>query len=126
MHATTRFALVFIAACALSTGASAQKVYKCGSSYSQTPCQDGVALQADDARTPAQKAAAEKLAREEAKLGTQLEKTRLKDEAQADAARKPTQPDAKPAKKEDAAAKKKKNKEPEYFTAKNPAAPQKK
>ena len=30
--------IILIAACALSTGATAQKTYKCGNSYSQLPC----------------------------------------------------------------------------------------
>lgn len=129
MPLPSRIALVFIAACALSTGASAQKIYKCGATYSQVPCPDGVAIQADDARTPAQKAAADKVARAEATQAKQLEKARLKDDAQAEAASKAAKPETKAAKapkKEDSTPKKKKGKEPEYFTAKNTAEPKKK
>jgi hypothetical protein len=129
MPLSTRIALVFIAACAISSGASAQKIYKCGANYSQIPCPDGVAVQADDPRTPAQKAAAEKISREETKQANQLEKARLKDEAQAEAASRSAKQEnktAKASKKEDATAKKKKGKEPEYFTAKSAAEPKKK
>lgn len=120
-----RYALILIAASAISTGAMAQKIYKCGSSYSQIPCPDGVALQAGDARSTAQKAAADKTTREQATQAKLLEKTRLKDDAEAVAANKPAKAEAKPVKKKAAATKKKKSKEPEYFTAKGAAEPKK-
>ena len=119
MTVPTKFALVLIAACALSTGAMAQKIYKCGSSYSQIPCPEGVPVEASDTRTSAQKTAANQASKSQAKQAQALEKERLKDEAQARAAdqalakahskKEPT--DSKPAAK-------KKSKEPEYFTAK--------
>jgi hypothetical protein len=120
-----KYALVLIAASALSTGAMAQKVYKCGSNYSQIPCPDGVALQAGDGRTAAQRAAADKTTREQAAQAKELEKTRLKNDAEAAAASKRAKADAKPAKEKTPAAKKKKNKEPEYFTAKGAPEPKK-
>lgn len=120
-----KYALILIACCALSTGAMAQKVYKCGASYSQIPCPDGVAVQTGDERTAAQKTAADRTTREQAEQAKQLEKTRLKDDAQAAAANRPAKADAKPAKEKATTAKKKKGKEPEYFTAKGPAEPKK-
>lgn len=38
------FAIVFAALTTTGTGAQAQKVYKCGNTYSQTPCGDGKTL----------------------------------------------------------------------------------
>lgn len=119
-----KFALVLIAVCAVSTGATAQKIYKCGSSYSQIPCPDGVAVEASDTRTSAQKAAANQTSKSQAKQAQALEKERLKDEAQARAADQAlakahsnkTPAESKPATK-------KKSKEPEYFTAKPVPAP---
>ncbi len=102
----------------------AQKVYKCGSSYSQIPCPDGVTVEAEDARTKAQKSAATQNSKSQARQAEALEKERLKDEAQARAADQAlakahsnkTPADSKPATK-------KKGKEPEYFTAKPVPAP---
>ncbi|MDZ7939243.1 MAG: hypothetical protein U5M53_13605 [Rhodoferax sp.] len=76
-----KFALVLIAACAISTGARAQKVYKCGSSYSQIPCQGGETLEPADTRTPAQKADALHNQKLQSREADTLEKARLKDEA---------------------------------------------
>ncbi len=128
MTSAYKYALILIAASALSTGAMAQKIYKCGSSYSQIPCPDGVALQAGDARSAAQKTAADKTTREQAAQAKELEKTRLKDDAQAAAASKPVKvakAEDKPAKDKAATAKKKKSKETEYFTAKGAPEPKK-
>jgi len=55
MKKVTSVALLFIAVCALSTGASAQTTYKCGNSYSQLPCPGGVALDPRDGRDSSQK-----------------------------------------------------------------------
>jgi hypothetical protein len=126
MPALSKFALVFIAACSVSTWATAQKVYKCGSSYSQIPCPDGVAIDAQDKRSSAQKAAATQTSKAQAKQAQALEKERLKDEAQtraADQARAKAQSKQEMA--EDKPAAKKKSKEPEYFTAKSTAAAKK-
>jgi hypothetical protein len=125
-----------IAACALTTGAWGQKVYKCGASYSQTPCDGAVTVNAEDPRSKAQKAEADAATRSEAAAANSMEKIRLKAQAQ-------TLADNKAADKKEAAAKaaksrkeraqmeadqatktraQKKNnarkkKEPEYFTA---------
>jgi hypothetical protein len=59
MQKLTLPALFLIAACALSMGASAQNTYKCGNSYSQTPCPGAVALDTRDPRDGAQKTQAD-------------------------------------------------------------------
>ncbi len=74
-----------IAGSALSTGATGQNVYKCGSSYSQTPCADGQVLKLDDTRTPAQQQQTEAAVRADQKLASQLEQQRLAQERQATA-----------------------------------------
>lgn len=78
-------AIVFVAACALSTGATAQKVYKCGSTYSQTPCTDAVQVNADDARTAAQKKESEKATSRDMQAAKSMEKKRLAEEKKAQA-----------------------------------------
>lgn len=78
-------AIVFIAGLALSTGAAAQKVYKCGSSYSQIPCTDAVKVTADDARTAAQKKESEKAVARDMQAAKSMEKERLAEEKKAQA-----------------------------------------
>jgi hypothetical protein len=72
--------LLGCASCIAPVGA--QTVYRCGSSYSQTPCAGAAEVQVDDARTDVQRAAArEGLARDKA-LGKEMETSRRQDEAQ--------------------------------------------
>jgi len=75
--------ILAIAAVTLCTGLSAQTVYRCGSSYSQTPCPGGNTIDAADSRTPEQRKAHEASVRHEKRAGDTLEKTRLKEEAAA-------------------------------------------
>lgn len=117
---------IFIAACAISTGAWGQKVYRCGATYSQTPCANAVAVQADDVRTPEQKLQADQATTRDAATASALEKARLKTEAQAAAQGKPATKHRKSATAKDhqptadtvAKKKGKKKKEAEFFTAK--------
>ena len=76
--------LIFaFAAMSLCTGLSAQTVYRCGSSYSQTPCPGGGTVDTTDSRTPEQRKAHEASVKHEKRAGDTLEKTRLKEEAAA-------------------------------------------
>ncbi|MDP3700481.1 MAG: hypothetical protein Q8R72_06205 [Hylemonella sp.] len=75
--------LVAVTLLALSLPAPAQKVYRCGNSYSQVPCPDGQAIDAADSRTPEQRKAHDASVRHEKRNADTLEKTRLKDEAAA-------------------------------------------
>ncbi len=81
MNKSLSIALLFIAILVVSTGAKGQNVYRCGNSYSQKPCTDGVVIDVQDARTPAQKADSDALARREAATANSLEKARLKEES---------------------------------------------
>jgi len=79
-----RNATFFIAAYAISTGAMSQKVYRCGSTYSQIPCADGgSAIEAQDERTKAQKSQADAVIRSDATTAKSMEKERLQQAAQA-------------------------------------------
>jgi hypothetical protein len=86
--------IILIAACALSTGATAQKTYKCGNSYSQLPCPDGEVIDTADPRTPEQKSQADAATRRDALAADALEKSRLEQEKRALAARPPPPPPA--------------------------------
>lgn len=86
MNKFLRTATFFVAAYALSAGASAQNVYKCGNTYSQKPCPDGVVVDVQDARTPAQKAEADAKTHREMAQVNAIEKAHEKEEAQARAA----------------------------------------
>lgn len=97
----------------------AQNVYKCGDSYSQSPCPGGVAIDADS-RSPAQKAQADAATARDARIARAMEQARLKQEAAALAANVPAD---KPAVNEAPKSKpqaKKKSRQPEYFTAREP------
>ena len=82
-------ALILVAACALSMGAAAQNVYKCGQTYSQTPCPDGVPVNVDDGRSAAQKAQSQAVARQDAKTADAMRKERLAQEKRDLAANQP-------------------------------------
>lgn len=77
------FATFFIAGYALSTGATAQNVYRCGNSYSQTPCPDAVVVDVEDTRSTSQKKDSDTRVRHDAATADALEKKRLQEEAQA-------------------------------------------
>ena len=82
MKSFKHLVLPTLAGLSLSLAAHAQVVYRCGNSYSQTPCADGKAISTDDSRTDAQRAAArEGLARDKA-LAKELDTDRRKEEAQ--------------------------------------------
>lgn len=81
MNKSPSIALFFIAILVVTTGAKGQNVYRCGNSYSQKPCTDGVVIDVQDTRTPAQKADSDALARREAATANSMEKTRLKEES---------------------------------------------
>lgn len=68
-------------ALSLCPSLQAQTVYRCGNSYSQTPCPGGDAIDATDSRTPEQRKAHEASVKHEKRTGDTLEKTRLKEEA---------------------------------------------
>ena len=64
--------------------ASAQPaVYRCGQSYQQAPCAQGLPVAVDDARSESQRREAQAAARDEARLGTLLERERMARERQA-------------------------------------------
>ncbi len=124
-------ATFFIAACAISTGALAQKtIYRCGATYSQIPCAGGVAVEANDTRSKTDKNEADKATKRDMQQAREMEKTRLKEEKEALAAGKlatktyEKQPGVAAKEPHEAKKPKHKKKEPEFFTAK--AAPEKK
>ena len=74
MKLLASFTIILIAICGAFTRASAQNVYRCGNSYSQAPCPDGVPVDVQDARTAEQKIQSD--------AADAMEKKRLKEEAQ--------------------------------------------
>lgn len=116
-----------------------QPVYRCGQSYSQTPCPGAVSVDTRDARTPAQKQAADQATQRDKRLAQELQETRKKEEALAQAGSTPTPIKDKPVKPiksknskvrtaandgiAQAKAKLKQKKKPEFFTAAAPPAP---
>ncbi len=76
--------LIFIAMCAAFFPATAQTVYRCGSTYSQVPCPGAVAVDTRDVRTQQQKSEKDKANERNAAVASAMEKKRLKEEAQAE------------------------------------------
>ena len=101
----------------------AQNVYRCGESYSNTPCPGAKVVPTDDPRSPAQRAQTDAATRRDARSAQVLESERLKEEG------KPAQAIIPPAKPEPAAPatdrtlSKAKAKKPGLFTAVAPKKP---
>jgi hypothetical protein len=131
MKSFQHLVLTTIAALSVCPGASAQQVYRCGNSYSQTPCAGAVAVSTDDPRSDDQRAQAKQGLTSDKELAKDLEATRRKDESMALAQMKATQasqhkkeagskpPEKKEAKKKVGATRKVnvKNEDPGVFTA---------
>lgn len=119
-------AIFLIASSALSTGATAQKTYKCGNTYSQAPCPGGIVIEATDPRTPAQKTQADLATGRNARTAEAMEQARLQQEKRDLAANtvtlSPTAAPARPATARTTSTTqvKKKKKQPDYFTAQAP------
>ena len=77
---TQRLALAFLLGSA-AWAAQAAPVYRCGQTYSQTPCPGAHVVEATDPRTAAQRAEARRASEREKKLATQMERDRLGQEA---------------------------------------------
>ncbi|WP_210541834.1 DUF4124 domain-containing protein [Rhodoferax sp. PAMC 29310] len=77
MHTRLLISIFFIALAAVSTGASAQKIYKCGTTYTQQPCPDGAALPATPVPDVAQRSAADQATRRDTLTADRMEKSRL-------------------------------------------------
>lgn len=74
-------AIFLIAACAISTGAWGQKVYRCGASYSQMPCNGAVTIETLDARSKTQKIQSDQATVRDLATANSMEKDRKKEEA---------------------------------------------
>ena len=72
--------IFLIALLALSTGASAQKIYKCGNTYSQQACPEGIVIPAAATPDATQKNAADQATRRDALTADRMEKSRLQQE----------------------------------------------
>ena len=64
----------------LPAQAQVKNVYRCGGSYSNTPCPGGTVVPADDPRSAAQRAQTDAATRRDAKSAQVLEHERLKQE----------------------------------------------
>lgn len=63
---------------ALCPGGRAETIFRCGNSYSQTPCAGAAQINVDDARDPARKKEVDDATQRDAKLAKELEQERLK------------------------------------------------
>ncbi len=69
--------IALLLAVAGATAQAAGPVYRCGSSYSQTPCPGGTQVEAGDPRTAAQRAEARRIAAAERTAARRAEQERL-------------------------------------------------
>ena len=114
---------------AWSVATRAQTIYRCGNSYSHTPCAGGSAMPTEpspDKSAEQARRAQDANTRRDMRLAGELEKNRLREEAaQARAQRAADTPAAHgPKRKDDDEARAGSKKKPPYFTAR-PAEPQK-
>ena len=129
--------LLLVSLAALSSSGFAagpnERAYRCGNTYSQTPCPGGKAVETSDARSKDQKAQADAANKRTQRMADSMEKSREKREAeQRKAALKEIDKSAAktvakdPKSNASEAKPKKKTKQPDNFTAKTPAEPKKK
>ena len=70
------FALLLTLAAGASLAQSKTPIYRCGQTYSQTPCTDGHLIDSADPRTAAQRAEARRAADREKQLAAEMERDR--------------------------------------------------
>lgn len=80
MHFVMLNTALLIAAGSMCTLANAQSTYRCGNTYSQTPCPNGKTLDVTDSRTADQKRQTDAAAASSARAGDTMEKARLAQE----------------------------------------------
>lgn len=121
MKKTTQLAITGMMLGAACMGAAAQTVYRCGSTYSQAPCTGGQVIDTSETMQTGQHGKGPSAAERDAKLAANLERERLRLEANAAPAYIPRQEPAakKPRKGAD------RPRKPEQFTAMVPARPDK-
>lgn len=73
-------ALVLVALCAIQIKAHSQNAYRCGNSYSQTPCPGGVAVDTADNRSSAQKMQSDAVIQRDKATANSMEKSRRQEE----------------------------------------------
>src|SRR5450830_1879720 len=113
--------LVLVVLSVSAGGAGAQQIYRCGDSYSQTPCPDGVVIDATDGRTKVQRTQADLATKRAERTAAAMEKARLQQEKTPTAAHAPkvkAKASAPASKNRNSQARKKK--ESEYFTVQIP------
>ena len=80
MHKNGIQAFFMVAGMVVSMGLGAQSIYRCGNTYSQTPCPGAEPLLLNDARQPEQKQQTYAAAGQAAKLAQTMEQTRIAEE----------------------------------------------
>jgi hypothetical protein len=73
-------ALILIAICTIEARAQTPSAYRCGNSYSQTPCPGGVSVDTADSRSNAQKAQSDAMIQRDKATAESMEKSRRQEE----------------------------------------------
>lgn len=80
MHKNGIQAFFMVTGMVFSVGLQAQSVYRCGNTYSQTPCPGAEPLELKDSRQPEQKQQTDAAAGQAARLAQSMEQARLTEE----------------------------------------------
>lgn len=80
MQKPTLLVVFFLASLSLPTLATGTSVYKCGTTYSQFPCQGGETIKVNDIRSAAQKTQSDRAIASDRKIANNMAKNRLKQE----------------------------------------------
>lgn len=82
-----RLSLAILACLLPSAAALGQTIYRCGDSYSQTPCPGATSLEVDDSRSPVQKAQADAATAAASRAAGTMERERLARERTSEASK---------------------------------------
>lgn len=80
MQKPTPLVILFLASMPLLTLAAGTSVYKCGSTYSQLPCQGDETIKVNDIRSAAQKTQSDRAIARDRKIADDMAKNRLRQE----------------------------------------------
>ena len=80
-HRTHAAQLLFVFVLVIPALTAHASVYRCGANYQDTPCAGGIAIQAEDPRSPQQQAETARAVQKDAAMAEAMKKQRIQQEA---------------------------------------------
>jgi len=80
-HRTHAAQLLFVFVVGIPALTAHAAVYRCGANYQDTPCAGGIAIQAEDPRSPEQQAETARVVQKDAAMAEAMKKQRIQQEA---------------------------------------------